>query len=265
MKKLKYILIVIICLLGLILIVNLYLYWKTTVNDNHGYNSINALIALLALLVNIITIFILAKTYLSQKGELKRNIQDVEFNRVLDIVYRQLDKSEGYFKKNDEASEARITRIVDEFFIKHKSFSEKSNVEYQLDKKIILEDLYRLISHLDTYRNSLYNLLKFYQRIIFSPVLKKNEINILSVILKESFLLERFNKFDTFYQKIIPLVDYYKDKFGENDNDRFVSIDSLFEFKQFFQFLILNTIEGVDEENVNFNEWRIRIEKYFSN
>lgn len=245
---------------------------KFAIDKTSNTDIIEATVAILTLITTIITIYFVYKTYKAQREEInkqdeeiERNRRDTEFNRVLDLVYRQLDKSEGYFKKNNEASEARITRIVDEFFIHHKSFSEKANVEYQLDKKIILDDLNRLITHLVNYQSSLYNILKFYQRIIFSPVLKKKEINILSVILKESFLLERFNKFNTFYQKIFPLVGYYKDKFGENDNDRFVRIDSLFEFKQIFQFLILNTIEGVDEENVNFNEWRIRIEKYFSN
>lgn len=104
MRKLIYILIGIICLLVIILIVNLYLYWKSTVNDNNGYNSINALIALLALLVNIITIFFLYFNYQQQQkhinkqeDELKNNRNDIEFNRTLDIIYKQLEYSQRKF------------------------------------------------------------------------------------------------------------------------------------------------------------------------
>lgn len=104
--KFKNILLATIILLGVILIVNVYLYWKSTVNDNNGYNSINALIALLALLVNIITIFFLYINYKQQQKhinkqeeEINNNRKDIEYNRVLDTVYKQLEFTNNELKE----------------------------------------------------------------------------------------------------------------------------------------------------------------------
>lgn len=81
-------------------------YWKSkNINDADGYNSIDASIALMALLVNVITIIFVYATYQKQKEqidiqreEIEDNKKDVEFNRALEIIYRQLEFTRVRFK-----------------------------------------------------------------------------------------------------------------------------------------------------------------------
>lgn len=75
----------------LIVGVCLYCYWKGKVDDNNGYNSINAVIAGFALCVNIITIAFVYATYQKQNEQIDDNKKDIEYNRVLDMIFRQTD------------------------------------------------------------------------------------------------------------------------------------------------------------------------------
>lgn len=162
MKTLKYILIGLICLLGITLIVNLYLYWKATVNDNHGYNSINALIALIGLLVNIITIFFLYFNYQQQQKhinkqeeELKRNRQDVEFNKVVQLVQNQIVIT----KQLEEKLPKTVETILD-----------KNNLDYHIIK-LAYERIIFLDKQLILYKRFLhYNLKLNDKETIFSII-----------------------------------------------------------------------------------------------
>lgn len=103
------IVITIICsvlLIGLFI----YCYWKSKITDEAvGYNPINSVIAFLALILNILTVIFVYATYQTQrdtikiqKQEIEDNKKDVEFNRALDIVYKQLEHSKERFIITDE-------------------------------------------------------------------------------------------------------------------------------------------------------------------
>ncbi|KKX48745.1 hypothetical protein [Sphingobacterium sp. IITKGP-BTPF85] len=97
------VLVVISC--SLIPVYVIYSIWKCYgINDGEGYNSINAAIALVALIFNILAVIFVFATYQDARKVAKDNTKNTNFNRVLDILYKQLE----YTLKNYEA-ETQIT------------------------------------------------------------------------------------------------------------------------------------------------------------
>ncbi|MEJ5092920.1 hypothetical protein GEO21_22960, partial [Sphingobacterium faecium] len=84
-----------VLLIGLLI----YCYWKSKITDEAvGYNPINSVIAFLALILNILTVIFVYATYQTQRDTIKMQAKQInddkkdgEFNRVLDIVYKQLE------------------------------------------------------------------------------------------------------------------------------------------------------------------------------
>lgn len=92
--------IVIVVILSVLLIgLLIYCYWKSKITDEAvGYNPINSVIAFLALILNILTVIFVYATYQTQRDTIKMQAKQInddkkdgEFNRVLDIVYKQLE------------------------------------------------------------------------------------------------------------------------------------------------------------------------------
>lgn len=97
------VLLVIIC--ALLPIYVIYDIWKWYgIDDGDGYNSINAAIALVALIFNILAVIFVFATYQDARKVAKESTKNTNFNRVLDILYKQLE----YTLKNYEA-ENQIT------------------------------------------------------------------------------------------------------------------------------------------------------------
>jgi len=221
MKKLKYILIGIICLLVLILIVNLYLYWKSTVNDNHGYNSINALIALLALLVNIITIFFLYINYQqqqkhikTQEEELNNNKQDTEFNRLLDIIYKQLEYTNDALEELDGDVFTNLTNSLN-LEVDEKLKDDISAIYFASNDELI------------SYMHHVNDRLQVYNTLFKSSGLDDKLLDKLKVILITNFGWETLH----YIIKINNTLDKSSDKFVESklpiSNEKFVEFISI--------------------------------------
>lgn len=124
----------------------LYKYWSGFVDNANGYNSINAVIAYAGGVVNIITILFLFINYRQQKKQIENDRKDSEFNRALDIVYKQLEYSkrnlyskpyEGIYKK------LMLDLIVEDYDINreiladdNESRCDHSNLFEMLEKEI---------------------------------------------------------------------------------------------------------------------------------
>ncbi|GGE28125.1 hypothetical protein [Sphingobacterium cellulitidis] len=70
---------------------NLYFYFKSLNQNDIEFPSIQALMAIIAGFINVVTIIFLYINYMQQKDLILNQNQDAEFNRVLDITYKQID------------------------------------------------------------------------------------------------------------------------------------------------------------------------------
>ncbi len=91
-----------------ILFFSLYYNISNTTEKSTTADNIQAVVSIITLIVSIVTIYFVYKAYQSQKDqievqkkEIDENRKDVEFNRALDIVYRQLELSLPLIKNND--------------------------------------------------------------------------------------------------------------------------------------------------------------------
>ncbi|PRD56743.1 hypothetical protein [Sphingobacterium gobiense] len=88
-----------------------------TNNEVDGTNVSNS-IQFLTLLVGIATIAYVIKTFELQRKQIEDNNRNTEFNRVLDITYRQLDITKDRLKELDELSVSliEVIRTRDDLF-----------------------------------------------------------------------------------------------------------------------------------------------------
>ncbi|WP_099369839.1 hypothetical protein [Sphingobacterium sp. 1.A.5] len=93
---------------SIILFFSLYYNISNSTKESTTADNIQAVVSIITLIVSIITIYFVYKAYQSQKeqiniqqAEIEDNRKDVEFNRALDIVYRQLEISLPLIKDND--------------------------------------------------------------------------------------------------------------------------------------------------------------------
>lgn len=131
-KKYKDLLVTLIIVAVFLIGIFIHCYWKNKILDESvGYNSINSVISLLALIINIITIFFVYRAYNSQvmqielqKTEITENKKETEFNRILDIIYKQLE-----FNINILSNEKSTFNKINEHII----FQNKSNIISNLE------------------------------------------------------------------------------------------------------------------------------------
>ncbi|MBL1408821.1 hypothetical protein [Sphingobacterium faecale] len=71
--------------------VKIYNYWAEFIPDKDGYNGISATVAYIGGILNIITIIFLYVNYREQKRQNEDQQQDTDFNRAIDLVYKQLE------------------------------------------------------------------------------------------------------------------------------------------------------------------------------
>lgn len=81
-----------------ILFFSLYYNISNSTEESTTADNIQAVVSLITLIVSIITIYFVYKAYLSQKeqielqqNELESNRKDVEFNRAVDLFYKQIE------------------------------------------------------------------------------------------------------------------------------------------------------------------------------
>lgn len=76
-----------------------FILFAPNVNTQQGWENVSNSISLVGLIVSAITIIFLFKAYLAQREEIQNNNRNNEFNRILDLVYRQLDHSKEKYKE----------------------------------------------------------------------------------------------------------------------------------------------------------------------
>ncbi|GHE44383.1 hypothetical protein GCM10017764_29480 [Sphingobacterium griseoflavum] len=88
----------------------MYKHWKGTIEPENGYNGIDSVVGIGGLLLNAVTIYFVYITYQQQRKQIEeqneqlaKSDKEAEFNRLLDIIYKQLDHTR--FKYNADAEE----------------------------------------------------------------------------------------------------------------------------------------------------------------
>ncbi|WDF70410.1 hypothetical protein PQ465_08540 [Sphingobacterium oryzagri] len=76
---------------------SLYKHWKGIIEPENGYNGIDSVVGMGGMLLNAITIYFVYISYKQQNKQIEKNDRDTEFNRILDVFYRQLDLSLSQF------------------------------------------------------------------------------------------------------------------------------------------------------------------------
>lgn len=90
---------------------------KNNSNDNYA-DVIQAVASVFSLYISLGAIYYVYKTYQAQKAEIQRNSRDVEFNRILDLIYRQLEisnKKYGEVVNHPNAPKVPINKITETF------------------------------------------------------------------------------------------------------------------------------------------------------
>jgi len=92
----------------------IYNYWKESgIDDDKGYNSINAVIALLSLAFTIITVIFVYATYQSSLTQIRDSNKNVELDRALDNIYRQLEFTKQNYSNKLEAYSNILAKLDD--------------------------------------------------------------------------------------------------------------------------------------------------------
>ncbi|MBB1643636.1 hypothetical protein [Sphingobacterium sp. UME9] len=85
----------------------LYDYWKKFIGDSSGYNSINAVVGVCVGILHILTLIFLYINFIQQrnqiedqKEELRDNKRDLEFNRSIEVIYKQLEYCRPRFEES---------------------------------------------------------------------------------------------------------------------------------------------------------------------
>lgn len=115
----------------------IYSHWKGIIVDNvNGYNGINAVIALMALLMNIITVIFVFATYDSQSKQISQNKKDTDYNRALDLIFRQLEHTNSKLSLDN-------SNVLAEFINKN---SDLNRVPLNVDLRLFEDDNFRVYS-----------------------------------------------------------------------------------------------------------------------
>lgn len=139
-------LLIIICTVLVIPIgLGLYFYFKDDlkINDENGYNSIDSVVGILSLVLSIITVISIFITYQSQQKQIRDNNKDVEFNRVLDLFYKQIGYSEKRLIVNKKLAE-EINRFYKGIYIQTKDL----DIEYTNEGIQLLSSYLKVITHI---------------------------------------------------------------------------------------------------------------------
>lgn len=221
----------------------LYCHWKGRVDDTNGYNSINAIIAFIAMGINILTVIFVFITYQAQKETIRMQAKQIaddkkdgEFNRVLDIVYKQLEHTT--VKYNTKTGSSWSTKVffteMSRLLTKEQFYllvNPNSGVSHYFNKVFTsffikeFEVYYRVIM--------INNQLSNDDRIFFTHLFVNNvDNNIIKVV-------ELFQELYYDFQQ----SEQYNIQKGEDLNSRFVNIEK--DLKLVLQYLNLTKIEGL--------------------
>jgi len=185
----------------------IYSHWKSIgINDEQGYNSINAVIALLSLGFNIVTVIFVYATYQTSNKQLLDSNKNTEYNRALDNIYKQMEYTKQFFApKYEPYSYLKENMESDENLYRNINKIKRFLMEFVEDI-----ELYLLIIGKDSLaweeKSFLLNVVfKNYNEVIKSLYLKLYTIK---VVFSGEDIYDRMSKF---------FLDYYKTKQMNND------------------------------------------------
>ncbi len=199
----------------------IYSHWKGIIVDNeNGYNGINAVIALMALLMNIITVIFVFATYDSQSKQISQNKRDTDYNRALDLIFRQLEHTKAKLSLDN-------SNALAEFINKN---SDLNRVALNLDLRFFEDDNFRIYSRA---LNFLAIEFEIYYNVIVNTTLNNDDKRYLLSIAPHNInskLIQSLNIFQNHYQ-LFQASDEYQ-KFNSNlknniENDLFLILGYL--------------------------------------
>ncbi|WP_099369840.1 hypothetical protein [Sphingobacterium sp. 1.A.5] len=93
--------------------ISIYEYWTGFIDTNNRFEAIGTVIAYVGGVINIVTIAFLYINFHQQKEDNFKKDQELEYNRALDIVYRQLEFTNKRFKPiNQKVNYNRYTNYI---------------------------------------------------------------------------------------------------------------------------------------------------------
>jgi hypothetical protein len=118
-----------------------------------------------------------------QKKEIKRNKRDVEFNRLIDAVYRQLEFTR----------QIHLNRLNEDYGLirLNEQLATKTNFlgfDTIVGNEKRMASVYNMINNVDTFILLLANDVKLFNGLIYTSNLKNKEINMLTDIVNNNFL-----------------------------------------------------------------------------
>lgn len=213
----------------------LYCYWKGKIDDENGYNSINAIIAGFGLLVNFGTIIFVYRTFKLQNKQIDDNKKDVEFNRALDIVYKQLDHSKEKLK-----------------FSKYKTLLE--NLPYDN-----VDEWFNKITEIHNVINILKYETDFYIKLLSKSYLKDEDVEYLFKIYTSNLQVEVKRLFDCSKRFVNSFNVNLETRFEEYYDNNIRSEDNVYEYDNMTELLsILRTVVGkVNDIDTIFDKYNV--------
>lgn len=132
-----------ILLLGVLYFFSIYILKNSSENLT---NIVVASTSIVGLLISILTIIVVYNTYIKQAHEINNNKVNVEYNRLLDITYKQLDISISRLHLTDNES-----KIINETI----SFTPSIVVDFPRKANIMHNFFFRLDTELSIHLNNI--------------------------------------------------------------------------------------------------------------
>jgi len=203
----------------------IYCYWKGKVDDVNGYNSIDSSIAFIALGINILTVIFVYATYQTQKDIIKMQRKQIEddkkdgdFNRVMDIIFRQLEHTSVRYssipdvKLTSKYGVTSIKVMYDNYFktINFKNINELAE----------LNDFGRFVSYLDVLRFLTEEFKVYYNVINSNNNLFDTDKQFFTTLFANNIEPTLIKKIDMFQQLyfVIKKSDSYKELILDSQN-----------------------------------------------
>lgn len=208
-KYLKYSLILIV-----ILIVFFFTYYELfnqfLITGNTPIESNNTTIQFILLVTGIITIFFLYINYDLQRKQIKSQQEEIEFNRVLDFIYKHRDNTtislnELAEKRTFSVQSDEINWTIENFLqeyidLKDGQIGYKDIQSFELDKYIV-KSFIHFKGRLNTYVDFFSGLIKVYKRMIVeNSILKDEDKGVLGLIIQDMFYRDEIHKISRYYE-----------------------------------------------------------------
>ena len=236
-KYLKYSLILVVIVLFVA-----YIYYELfnqfLITGNTPIESNNTTIQFILLVTGIITIFFLYINYDLQRKQIKSQQKEIEFNRVLDIVYKQLNNTTISLMELSQKREFinqsnEIYWTIENYLQKCNDLKieseEPNEIQSIENNKYIVKCFIHFKGRLNTYVDLFSVIIKVYKRMIIeNSILKDEDKEVLGLIIQDMFYRDEIHKISRYYEylkshyaEIEPYLEkYYGNiEFAENTKE----------------------------------------------